>query len=246
VTRFPFKELLQTVLYPTLFMLVCWIVFLLDTNFHLHLDRFGVSPRTGAGLAGILFAPLLHGDLNHILSNTLPMLVLGSLLFYFYKPIAWSSALWMYFISGVWLWMGGRNNDTGTMHHIGASTLIYAFASFLFFSGVFRKQRQLMVISALVAFLYGSITWAIFPFDQSISWEGHLFGALSGLLVAFNYRKEGPQEKQYWPDEEEDIDPALYSGEEPTEDIPLPPPSTNPFTITYHYLPKDEEKKDGA
>lgn len=224
-----------------LFLVICWGLFFLDYTYQLNLAQYGISPRTVSGLKGILFAPLIHGDLNHIASNSLPVLVLGSLLFYFYKPIAWSSVMWMYLISGVWLWVGGRNNADGNMHHIGASTLIYAFASFLFFSGVFRKHRQLMVVSALVTLLYGSITWAIFPFDDTISWEGHLFGALSGLLVAFNYRKEGPQQPHYAWEEEEDNDdagPDLPYQQEDQE------PGIDPFTVHYHYVPHHKQQDD--
>ena len=134
-------------------MAIAWIVFFLDTKFNLHLTQYGTSPRTLKGLTGILFSPFLHSNLEHIVGNSLPLLVLGMLTFYFYKPIAWGSFMWIFFMSGIWLWVGGRNNPEGTVFHIGASGLIYAAATFLFFSGVFRKHRPLMVISALVAFL---------------------------------------------------------------------------------------------
>ncbi len=205
--KFPLSEFLSVIKYPLLFVIVCWLLFLADTYLHLNLYQFGVSPRTISGLKGILFAPFIHGSYGHIINNSLPILILGSMIFYFYKPIAWSSILWIYVISGVWLWVGGRNNDVITNYHFGASTLIYGFASFLFFSGVFRKHKQLMMVSAFVVFMYGSITHGIFPFDTSISWEGHLFGAVSGVLVAYSYRKEGPQPvKHEWPVEEPDLE----------------------------------------
>jgi len=126
-------------------------------------------------------------------------------LFYFYKKIAKASFLWIWFISGLWLWIGGRNNSLYPNYHIGASTLIYGLATFLFFSGLFRKHLRLMVVSTLVVFLYGSIMWGIFPLKTEISWEGHLFGAIAGVLVAYNYRKEGPQRRVYqWEEEEEE------------------------------------------
>lgn len=200
-------------------MMVCWAIFLADNSFNLDLYRFGISPRTGHGLAGILFAPMLHGDFNHIANNTLPVLILGSMIFYFYRPIAWPAILWIYVISGIWLWVGGRNNDVIPNYHFGASTLIYGFSTFLFFSGVFRKHKQLMVVSAMVVFMYGSITWGIFPFDKSMSWEGHLFGAISGLLVAFNYRKDGPQPQEHsWPEEEIDLE-AMHNQQTQEERI---------------------------
>src|SRR5690606_5850422 len=161
--------------------------------------------RDVRGLPGIITSVLVHGDLSHIASNSLPLIVLGMMLFYFYKKIAKSVALWIWLVSGLWLWIGGRSNPQHDVYHIGASTLIYGLATFLFFSGVFCRHLPLMVVSALVVFLYGSMLWGIFPLRTEISWEGHLFGAIAGVLVAFNFRHEGPQRKRYdWEDEEDD------------------------------------------
>lgn len=159
------------------------------------------------GLRGIFLSVFIHGGIDHLASNTLPILVLGMLIFFFYKPIAKPAVVWIWLVSGVWLWIGGRNNMHYPIYHIGASTLIYGFATFLFFSGLFRKHLRLMVVSALVVFMYGSIMWGIFPLKQEISWEGHLFGAIAGLLVAYGYRKEGPQQRKFdWEDEEDEED----------------------------------------
>jgi membrane associated rhomboid family serine protease len=248
--QFPLKELLSVVAYPLLFLMLCWGIFLADTYFHLDLYSLGVSPRTAGGLKGIFFAPLIHGDWNHILNNSLPVFILSSMIFYFYKPIAWPVMLWTWFISGLWLWVGGRNSDAIPNFHFGASTLIYAFSSFLFFSGVFRKHRQLMVVSAMVVFLYGSITYGIFPFDTKISWEGHLFGAISGLLVAFSYRKEGPQEARYqWadPDDEPDLEGEYNRQIEYEKELQrqiLEREHINPVNVVYHFKPKEEDKPD--
>lgn len=246
--QFPLKELLSVIVYPLLFLAICWGVFFADTYFHLDLYQLGVSPRTISGLKGILFSPFIHADLDHILNNSLPVFILSTMIFYFYRPIAWPVILWTYFISGLWLWVGGRNNDVIMNYHFGASTLIYAFSTFLFFSGVFRKHKQLMVVSAMVVFLYGSITWGIFPFDRKISWEGHLFGAISGLLVAFSYRKEGPQETQYqWadPDQERDLE-AEYNREleyEKEMQKQREIDGINNVNIVYHYKAKEDEDK---
>lgn len=237
VKHFLLKTLLKVGFYPMIFILIMWAFFLVDSYTHLHLTELGTSPRTTKGLLGIFFSPFLHSNLEHIASNTLPMLVLGMITFYFYKPIAWSAFFWIFFMSGIWLWVGGRNNDEGEIYHIGASGLIYGMAVFLFFSGVFRKHKPLMVISALVAFLYGSMMYGIFPLMPHVSWEAHLFGAISGLMVAYNYRKEGPQRKEFeWKESEYDKileEEALNSVQE------------NP-TITYHFIPKppDESSLD--
>lgn len=197
-------------------------------------------PRDVEGLKGIFSSVFIHGDLEHITSNSLPILVLGMLLFDFYKKIAKQAFIWIWIISGIWLWIGGRNSSENPNYHIGASTLIYGLSSFLFFSGILRKHKQLMVISALVVFLYGSITHGIFPIQQGISWEGHLFGAISGALVAYNYRKEGPRSSgYYWPKEEEEETTDNYWEENHTENLKE---ENNPtIKITYQYKEKEND-----
>ncbi len=204
---------------PVCFVGLLWIVFLVGSFNSINLVKFGVLPRETKGLLGIITSIFIHGDIEHIASNSLPLIVLGMLLFFFYKKIAKQTFVWIWIISGIWLWIGGRNNENYPIYHIGASTLIYGLATFLFFSGVFRKHLRLMVVSALVVFLYGSIMWGIFPFKDEISWEGHLFGALAGLLVAFVYRKDGPQKREHvWEDDdsEDDENPVEIIEEQPT------------------------------
>lgn len=231
------RKLLSISFYPLLFLLTIWGVYLIEYLNHTSFSHFGVLPRQLSGLKGILFSVFIHGNLEHITSNTLPILVLGMLLFFFYKRIAKSVFIWIWLVSGVWLWIGGRNSEYYPTYHIGASTLIYGLASFLFFSGVFRKHLRLMVVSALVLFLYGSIMWGIFPLKAEISWEGHLFGTIAGLLVAFNYRKEGPKPHKFdWENEEDDS--INDFNEEWNETLH----TDNQVRIVYRY--KENEKKD--
>lgn len=201
------KQIYNSLFFPFLFVLIMWIIFFIQTKYNYNFFNYGILPRQTKGLIGVITSVFIHNDLNHIASNTIPLLVLGMTIFYFYKKIAKVSFLWIWLISGIWLWIGGRNNPNYPNSHIGASTLIYGLATFLFFSGLFRKHLRLMVVSALVVFMYGSIMWGIFPFIEEISWEGHLFGALAGILVAFNFRKEGPQKIIFkWADEDDEID----------------------------------------
>ncbi len=233
------KQLLKISFFPLCFLAIAWLVFFLDTKFNLQLTNYGTSPRTVKGLIGIFTSPFLHSNLEHITGNSIPLLILGMLTFYFYKPIAWGSFLWIYFMAGIWLWVGGRNNPEGTVYHIGASGLIYAAATFLFFSGVFRKHRPLMVISALVAFLYGSMMYGIFPMQPDVSWEAHLFGAISGVMVAYNYRKEGPQKREIiWEDDGVDFE-AEEKAEEEAQRKFL---EENNINVHYHFKPKDDEE----
>lgn len=235
------KQVYSTLFYPFLFVLSIWLVFLLQNTIHYNFLKLGVLPRDREGLLGIITSVFIHGDIKHIVSNTLPLLVLGMLLFYFYKKIAKSVFLWIWLVSGVWLWIGGRNNMNYPTYHIGASTLVYGLASFLFFSGVFRRHLRLMVVSVLVVFLYGGIVWGVFPLKEEMSWEGHLFGTIAGVLIAYNYRKEGPQRRVYhWDDEEEqEIPEGFYDG--PTEENAAPQQQSNEVKITYVYKKKEEE-----
>ncbi|HEY4799061.1 MAG TPA: rhomboid family intramembrane serine protease [Bacteroidia bacterium] len=170
--------------------------------FSLDLIRFGLYPRAYSGLIGVITCPLIHSSFNHLFANSVPLLVLGITTFYFYRPISFSVFFWVYLMSGLWLWAAGRE-----AYHVGASGLVYGFASFLFFSGIFRRERTLMVISLLVVFLYGSLVWGLFPIYPQISWESHLLGSLAGLTTAFYYRHEGPQKKKFdWEDEEDEED----------------------------------------
>lgn len=206
------KKIIRSILYPSLFVALLWIIKLVEISFELNLIPFGLYPRAYAGLLGILTCPLIHSSFDHLFSNSIPLLVLGGMTFYFYRPIAFSVFFWVYLMSGVWLWAAGRE-----AYHIGASGLVYGFASFLFFSGVFRRERSLMVLSLLVVFLYGSLVWGIFPLQPKVSWESHLLGSLAGVITAFYLRKEGPQAKIIeWNEEEDDNGEwNIHQGEPP-------------------------------
>lgn len=199
------NDLLRALFYPTVFIIILWIVKLAEVVFHWPLTNFGLVPRSINYLPGILTTPFLHADFLHLLSNTGPVFILGSFLFYFYKAIAWRVILWIYVLSGIWLWIGGRE-----AMHIGASGLVYGLAAFLFLSGIFSKNTALMTVTLIITFLYGSLIWGFFPEffpKENISWEGHLFGFIAGVLMALYFRKEIPQPKQYQWDEEE-LDPS--------------------------------------
>ena len=241
------KQILNSVFYPLLFLFIAWSVFIIERLNEFNFSAYGILPRKLSGIIGIITSVFIHGDIQHISSNTLPILVLGMMLFYFYKKIAKATFIWIWLVSGIWLWIGGRSSEVNLMYHIGASTLIYGLATFLFFSGVFRKHLRLMVVSALVVFLYGSIMWGIFPLKSEISWEGHLFGALAGVLVAYNYRKEGPQRRiYYWGEEEEDneeIDKLSGNFDEDLMDEVQDLKKDNEIKINFIYKEKNQETK---
>ncbi len=164
-----------------------WIVHAFDRVFGLELYRFGVLPRQVKGLWGILVSPFVHADLDHLMGNSVPILVLGWLLVYFYPKAAWRVVVACWAMGGLWVWTTASDN-----YHIGASGIIYGLAAFLFFSGVFRRRVALMAVSLIVVFLYGSMVWGVLPLQPRVSWESHLFGAIAGALMAWFYRKVPP------------------------------------------------------
>lgn len=191
-----------------------WLVFLLNYS-GLFGDRFsqwGIRPGDINGLKGIIFSPFIHTTFSHLLSNTLPLIILIWFLFYFYSNIATFVFITLWLLSGIITWLIGRGAT-----HVGASGLVFAILFFLFFSGLLRKYIPLVAVSLIVAFIYGSTVWSIFPVtelvDPSISWEGHLSGAISGLLLAIIFRKQGPQKPPIVWDEEE--------GEEENDDLKI-------------------------
>ena len=161
-----------------------WLIFFIQFKQHYDLGRFGILPRKLIGLPGILLAPLLHGSALHIMSNTLPLLILGTVLYFFYGKLGSRVFMLCYLITGVLVWLLAR-----PMIHIGSSGLIYGIASFLFFSGLFRKELISLVIAIAVLLIYGGLFWGVFPTIEGVSWESHLFGAITGAVLSFHYRK---------------------------------------------------------
>lgn len=206
------RQLFTSFIIPFLFVLLLWVIKGAEEFFHISFAPYGLWPLKPVGLIGILTCPLLHADLAHLFANSVPLLILGSLLFYFYRSTAWQIVALLWLVTGLWVWVLSRTDGV----HIGASGLVYGIASFLFFSGIIRRDPTTMVITLLVAFLYGGMIWGIFPElfpRERISWESHLMGLLCGLVLAWFYKGSGPARKRYrWEDEDEDgpDDPDAY------------------------------------
>ncbi len=196
------KRLLISFIFPAVFVVIIWIIKLIETTTGSNFTHLGVYPLHGKGLIGILTGPLIHGDWLHLINNSVPLLFLGWGLFYFYRDIAFKVFFLIYFISQFWLWFF----HVRPAWHIGASGLIYGLAAFLFVSGIIRRNRHLLAISLLVIFLYGSLIWGIFPIEKHISWEGHLMGLVAGTILAFYYKEHGPPLPQSIFDEDDEND----------------------------------------
>jgi membrane associated rhomboid family serine protease len=172
---------------PVVFLIILWMIKISETLLGIHLYQLGVLPRNLIGLKGILTSPLIHADFKHLIANSTSFLVLSTALFFFYRKVALPIFILNYFMSGILLWLGGRE-----VWHIGASGIIYGMAAFLLFSGIFRHDIRLLTISLIVTFLYGSFIWGLFPIEPKISWDGHLMGAVSGTILSLIYYKQGP------------------------------------------------------
>ncbi len=218
------KAFLNAFFYPAVFVILLWMIKLSEIIFHFSLANAGILPRDLYHLPAILTMPLLHANIAHVLSNSAPLLVLGGFIFYFYPKVAWNIIIWIYILSGLWLWLGGRE-----AYHIGASGLVYGWATFLFVSGIFKRNTPLIAVSLVIAFSYGSLIWGFFPQffpKENISWEGHLFGSIAGLLMAVYYRSEGPQPRIYhWEDEEDEEENE--EAEDAYWETDLPPDKTS-------------------
>ncbi|MBC8002117.1 MAG: rhomboid family intramembrane serine protease [Opitutaceae bacterium] len=144
------------------------------------LAGFGIRPRQTDGLAGIVFSPLLHASIAHLTSNALPLLVLMTLLFWDrrYRPVSTLVTIWL--ASGVGTWLIGRGDSI----HIGASSLIYGLVAFLIASGLKLKSLRAVLVAVVVFLAYGGAVYGILPENKQISWEGHLCGAIAGILTA--------------------------------------------------------------
>lgn len=214
---------------PSLFILLLWIIKLSEILFHFDLYFLGIKPLSAEGLPGIITSPLIHGDMKHLFANSIPLFVLGSVLFYFYRSFSVRIVALVWIMTGLWVWVGGRES-----WHIGASGLVYGIASFLFLSGILKGDTRLLAITLLVTFLYGSMVWGIFPDffpERNISWESHLWGLAAGAILAVFYRKQGPQRKKYeWEMEEEEREQESLGMGNRDEEI----------NISYH--PPEKEK----
>ena len=219
---------------PTILVAVMWMIKIIEVLFHLDFSFLGVKPISAEGLPGIILFHFIHGDWQHLFANTIPILVLGSALYYFYRPIANKILIILIFSTGLLTWCGARSGV-----HIGASGLVYGLTFFLMPSGFIRRDKKLIIISLIVVFLYGSLVWGLYPkyaIENNISWEGHLSGFVMGIVLAIFYKNEGPQRDTDtdldtdtdFDDDTDDIDPET---QKPYWDVPEP--DKDELTVRY-------------
>ncbi len=166
---------------PARLVFLMWMAFSLEFFYGFNFSHFGIE-----GLLGILVAPMIHGNRLHLVSNTIPLLFLGTALFFFYEKIGRTVFFRCYFITNILVWLLSPRMS----FHIGASGLIYGLSSFLIVFGFLRRDFLSLLISVGVIIAYGGIFYGILPTDSSISWESHLAGAVVGMVTAINLRNK--------------------------------------------------------
>lgn len=234
-----------------LFVLLLSAVKYIEITQGLDFSSYGLFPRNIGSLVNIFTFPLIHDDTKHLYSNILPLFILMAMLFFFYREVAWRVFFFTWILHAIWLWIGGR-----PAFHIGASGVVYGLSSFLFFSGLWRRERRMMAVSLTVVFLYGGMVWGLFPFFIGTSWEAHLFGALTGFVLSWAYRKTGPQRVQYaWESEPDyEVPPEEQYWNVPSEGSSEqhgsePKQAVDPFTLqkpVIHYEYRSAESTDKA
>jgi len=202
-------------------IILIWLIKGIELFFAIDFSNYGVFPREFSGLIGVLFAPLLHGSFEHLFSNTLALFVLVTALFYEYPRSAKSVLAIIYFGSGIGVWLFARD-----AFHLGASGLTHGLMFYLFVIGVLRRDKPAMALAMIVFFLYGSMIWGVFPTEERISFESHLFGALTGIVCAiiFRHSEPKPPEKIYsWEQDgyEDDAELVEFSQQGQKEDESL-------------------------
>jgi membrane associated rhomboid family serine protease len=186
------------------FALILWAIKLLEIILGLDFVHYGVYPLRVSGLTGITIAPLIHGSLSHLFSNTAPLVILGTALLYGYPRSAIIVIPVLYLGTGLGVWLFARS-----AYHIGASGLSFGMMFFIFTIGVLRWDKRAIILSMVVFFLYGSMIWGIFPTKPGISFESHFFGAVIGVALAIllkNHDPAPPPKKYSWEDEADAID----------------------------------------
>lgn len=168
---------------------VMWAEEAVDTVSNQWFNQFGIRPWHLSGLDGILFSPFLHAGFGHLISNTIPFLILGSMIAIFagFRKLIWATVISM-LVGGVGVWLTSSPNSVV----IGASGLVFGYAGYLIARGIFdRRLGQLALAVVVIALFGGSLLFSLLP-REGVSWQGHLFGAVGGILAAYWLREKRP------------------------------------------------------
>jgi membrane associated rhomboid family serine protease len=180
------------------FVVLLWLIHLMNWAADLDPWPFGVRPREWSGVLGVVTAPLVHSNFAHLLANSLPLATVGAAMLFLYPRSSLRVLPAVYLGPGVLVWVFGRGSV-----HLGASGIVYGLVIYVFVAGLLRRDRRAIAASLLVAFMYGSLTWGVLPIEPGVSWETHLSAAAIGGVLALALRKvDVPPRKRYtWEDQ---------------------------------------------
>lgn len=172
------------------FVALLWLTEFVDTLAGGRLDGLGIRPRSEDGLTGIVFAPLLHGGWGHLLANTLPVLVLAFIILCtgLRRWLVVTAMVWV--LGGLGTWLTGGSDSV----HIGASGLVFGWFTYVISVGFFTRRTGQIALGITLFLVYGGMLWGVLPGRPGTSWQGHLFGALAGILAAWAVGRRGPRE----------------------------------------------------
>ena len=225
------NRFIDSISLPLKFVLLLWIIHATQVVLGIDLGVYGLYPRTTFGLRGIFFAPLIHSDWAHIISNTPPLFALSAIIMFFYRRVAIPSFVMIYILTGLAVWIFGRS-----VFHIGASGVVYGLVSFVFWTGIFRRNLKSIVLALIVIFYYGSMFMGVLPGQEGISWESHLLGALVGIFVSFWYKDQI----------EKDEEKRQYSWETEPQVLDQPFLDPNIFEKTKEERRREKESRDAG
>ena len=249
VRYMPKSHSLYSLLIGFSIILIMWISFFADKMTTLKFYEFGILPKTASGFRGIFFSPFIHDnrEYSHLFNNSIPTLILTFIIHQRFYNLFWKVFLLSWILSGSLVWLFAENTHS---YHIGMSGVIYALAAFVFTIGVLIKHLPYQALSLFIVFIYGSLIWGIFPSPQPISWEGHLAGLLTGVCLAFMYKRQIPSRPKYSYEIEKElgIEPpdweAVYNAQINEEEILKNAHPKSEIKIVYELKENDKPKEN--
>jgi membrane associated rhomboid family serine protease len=227
-----FKAFVDSFRYPFYFIVLIWGIHLF-TALGVNFAAWGIYPRSADDIWHIFTAPLVHGDWQHLMNNSVPFFVVGTLIMLFYRRVAFRAFIVMYTLTGLAVWLFGRAVSAGgtPLYHIGASGVIFSMVTFTMWNGILQRNVKSIIVTLIVTLLYGSMFIGVLPNQPGVSWESHLLGALVGIFTAYLFRDTIKQihldeyeAPVYTPDEPEKtyFEPDTFSIFKPRQEPDIP------------------------
>jgi membrane associated rhomboid family serine protease len=221
-----FSRFHESIFITALFLGLILVIHVIKLMGWVETTSWGVYPREVWGMQGILLGPLVHGSVKHLLSNATPLLVTLFILHYFYRKVAMRSLLMIWVFTGTVVWLLANS-----AWHIGASGVVYGLVSFIFWTGVFRKNKKSVVLAMIMLILYSGMFEGILPNEPGISWESHLYGSIVGIFTAWWFKSE---------QEDDEIEQAIVF--EKTDKQQFLAPDTFDKTLAQRRQEEEEER----